>query len=158
MPVAVAGQVITAGDWNAHLSREHGNRGWGNTTRNGKCRASTMKRWSLFSIDMSRIGQRSKYTFHKSRGQTSYIDHIKASASLKEGILTCKVMEDEVANTSDHLAIQLTMSCPGEIATSGTSRNTGDKTMPIAWNKLCLREIETHYRDELEKHVCEYKS
>ncbi len=146
------GQVVIAGDCNAHLSRDHGHRGWGNTNRNGRSLVSAMQRHALVAIDMSPLCTGPDYTYCNSRGQTSYIDHSIISASLTESVRTCAVLADEVANTSDHLAIHITM----DLQCSETTPKRSCATKHVQWHKLTEAEIRTKYTHVLEDLVQQF--
>ncbi len=145
------GQVLLAGDWNAHFSADHGQRGWGTTSRNAKFVLPAMQRCSLVSVDMSPMCNGPTHTYCNSLGHSSYIDHCIVSASLVPNVKVCSILPDEVSNTSDHLPLYISLEFPG----FEPEPTNGNVQRHIMWHKLSGDQI-ANYSMALELLVIQY--
>ena len=103
-------EVIIMGDYNCHFGEEIGKRFWGTTTPNAKQFYKMLKRNSMCVVDKdNEICYGPKYSFHVDGVGETYIDHIAVSLTLLDSIQECCVLEDCLQNTSDHLALYLSI-------------------------------------------------
>jgi len=134
------GQVLLIGDWNAHFGVEVGPRAWGTSTRNGKHVQRAMHRHALVPIDLSNLCSGPVHTFCNSQGHSSYIDHCILSASMAPSIKECRVLEDELANTSDHLTLHVII----QNIELDRSRLNMSNTGHIMWHKLTKQQLDQY--------------
>ena len=146
--------VIALGDWNAHFGPEAGPRGHGASTRNAKAVVYMMQRNPLVCADLLDIGQGPIHTYCSTTGNTSYIDHCIVSKSLITRLKQCVVLNDTVANTSDHLPLHTEWVVKSDEPTSTQQQSpTGTH---VAWHKYSQQWITEHYTTTLESLVQQY--
>ncbi len=139
------GNVLIIGDFNSHFGEEFGNRFWGKTSKHAEQIAKMNERQGLTIVDgSSKICTGPEYTFYVDGIGCSYIDHCIISTSLLEYVENCKVINDSVINTSDHLAISVTICIK-----SLPERHMCKTSHKIAWNKLENDEIYMLYTKPL---------
>jgi len=138
------GSVIIMGDFNCHFGPAHGPRAWGTTTPNAGKLYSVSCRQELSIVDLNDKCTGPNYTFNVSKVGMSYIDHCMVSNYIMDKIVSCEVIDDDVMNTSDHLAlkIKVDMSMP---------HVTQHKSTPkVMWGKVSPDEIVKLYTKQLE--------
>ena len=144
------GEVFIVGDMNCHFGEQHGNRFSGNSTRNAKLLHTMIDGSGLEVIDGDgELCSGPSYTFHVEGIGQSYIDHCITSESVKMHTQACKVLSDEIMNTSDHLAISAKLNIYGK----QIKQLPQIKTSSVAWNKLNAEQIKVRYTDELTKRL-----
>ncbi len=148
------GDTVLIGDWNIHLGPEFGPRGWGKTSRNGRCVSSLLERHPLMAIDLTETCEGPIYTFCNSTGTTTYIDHCFVSLSILNQINTCQILDDEVQNTSDHLAMAVTIELkePVRIPSCETPKQQ------VVWHKLSAEQITEQYTETLDALTVQYQA
>ena len=143
------GEVIIIGDMNAHFGSEYGDRFWGNTSANAKSLANMTEQLSMTIIDSeSNRCQGPNYSFYVDGVGCSYIDHCIVSKRLIPHITSCKMISEELHNTSDHLPIAIHVNVSS--ALKQESDTTGHCAGHIAWNKIPTEIIKSQYTDKLE--------
>jgi exonuclease III len=140
------GNVVVTGDFNCHFGAECGPRGWGKTTSNANKLRLLCERRSLSIADLQSIGTGPAYSFHVDRVGTSYIDHCLVSLRLFCKILSCEVLNDHILNTSDHLALRITI----DIDLPQIRYCNKNRVAALAWNRLSDSEIHELYTVPLE--------
>jgi hypothetical protein len=76
------------------------------------------------------------------------VDHCIVSAGLTTSVADCRVLEDSVMNTSDHLAITVTLQILGDIKAQPELQHS-----KIAWHKLSDKDICEKYTKPLEQSI-----
>lgn len=143
------GDVIIMEDINAHFGKENGLRCWGRTTPNGEKFLAFAKRNYLEIVDIDQRATGQVYTFTNDHGGMSYIDHCTVSAETCDRIRSCWVFQDCVANTSDHLAVGVTVS--GKTTVSAQPHDTPPR---IKWDRLDKTYIQETYTSKVETAAC----
>ena len=138
------GDVVVMGDLNAHLGREAGPRGWGDTTRNGQVIKTLCKQHSMEVIDLTSVWVGPEYTFQNSQGHTSCIDHYLVPVYWDHVVTSGQTRED-VNNTSDHLPITMLIKLQQSI-----TRHTTVRKETVAWNKVNKQQIHELYTVPLD--------
>ena len=138
------GEILIIGDMNSHIGKEHGCRGWGKTSENGKLLINTMTKYDMIVSDLGDKGDGPNYTYSSSSGR-SYIDHCIVSRRLHHMIKKCVVQDDHICNVSDHLALSVV------IDLSYSPVSNGQKRRKVAWKKMSSEDIETLYTSPLEE-------
>ncbi len=147
-----SGDVVIMGDVNAHFGPDFGYRGWGRTSKNASCVSEMMERQGAVIWDVSVNCDGPSYTYCSSSGATSYIDHAIVSKSLSDCIRYCRVLPDELCNTSDHLAMSLELEVKVSVHTcEDPSGNTC-----TSWHKLSADRIFEQYTHPLEQTAMRY--
>ena len=100
------GEIIIIGDCNCHFGADIGNRGWGKTTKHALMLLNVIRRNALTIVDLHEIGKGPTYTFYSNRAK-SYIDHCILSDTIVMSVSECRVLDECIQNTSDHLPIQV---------------------------------------------------
>lgn len=146
---SLTGDVIVAGDFNAHFGTEEDfSRCSGKTSYNGRKLKKMMNACSLTPVDLLRFCEGPEFSFENSRGDRSYIDHILVSNHCVNDVLSCEVTED-VLNTSDHLALVCKLNLQGYLIRENAAQvNTEYK---VAWHKLSAPECEHYYTERVDQ-------
>lgn len=141
------GNVLVIGDTNCHLGHEVSERGWGETTSNGKHLLSMATRKSLRIADIDPTCSGPTDSFFRGNTGCSYIDHCLVSAGLRT---QCFILPDSPQNTSDHLAMYVVIrqilestSDPGGKAVDSDTLNSG--VGKPCWHKLGSDDINANY-------------
>ena len=142
------GEVVVIGNMNVHFASEYGGRCWGSTSPNGKRLMSCLKSHDMCVVDIGEKGSGEGYTFASTNGM-SYIDHCAVSNSLFSAVEQCNVLEDDIRNTSDHLAIKLSLNLKCLTIQSDWSHRQ------VVWHKLTPAEINDSYTQPLEIEISE---
>ena len=135
--------VIVIGDCNAHLDNSQGVRAWGKATKNGKLFSQSMARCDMKIVDTTEVATGPIYTF-TSGGGLSYIDHCAVTRDLLSFVSNCRIIEDDILNTSDHLAISVTISVPDYNPSSECVNRR-----QVAWHKHTDIELHNLYEKPL---------
>ena len=136
------GEVIVAGDFNAHLGARYGKRCTGVSTRNGNLLGAMASRLDMSITDLSPKGEGPTYTFQSECGWESYIDHCLVTEQLEPLVTNCQVNEDVVINTSDHLSVSLYLDV---VHLPIKPPNTSIGTERLAWHKVNENQIRNSY-------------
>ena len=138
------------GDFNCHFGSGNGPRAWGVTTRNAAKLIKVINRKSLYAADLESLCSGPTYTFHVSGVGTSYIDHCVVSKRLSCNIVKCAVIDDDIMNTSDHLAISVDI----KANLPNSSNISNDNMAPrVAWGKFSPAEIHDLYTAPVEREL-----
>ena len=137
------GEILIIGDTNIHLGREHGARGWGRTTVNGKKFMDVVVKHDLRVVDLHK-GTGPNFTYVSSQSNT-YIDHCIVSEELYTVVKQCRVIPDEIQNVSDHLPLTVTLNLDYLPIRSEIYRRQ------VAWHKVTPEQIERLYTQPLEE-------
>ena len=104
------GPVIIAGDFNAHLGPMWGPRANKSPNIQGVLLGEVLDRCKLHAVSLGDSVSGPDYTYLSGNSST-IVDYILADVEATSCIETCKVLEDIDQNTSDHLALSVTLSC-----------------------------------------------
>ena len=88
-------------------------------------------------------------------GHQSYIDHCVISNSLVSAVVSCDVLEENEKNTSDHLPIQIEISCSSKINNKNTNTTDASK---VKWHSFTHDQITNLYTNPMEVKVQQYIS
>ena len=143
---AADGEVVIVGDYNCHFGEEHGIRFGGQTTKDAKTLGKMIDRCSLNIIDKDSRCSGPNYTFYVEGIGMSYIDHVLATPVCSEVIKNCSIIPDSCDNSSDHLAVSLSI----EIDTMA-NKKSNNSLHKIAWHKMTKEEIEKKYTGQITK-------
>ena len=103
------GVAIIIGDFNCHFGGESGPRAWGRTTRNACKLVGVIQRQNMYVVDLEPECSGPMHTYHVDGVGTSYIDHCLVSRRLKSLYVNCRILDDCVMNTSDHLVLHVSV-------------------------------------------------
>ena len=144
--LSATGNVLLIGDTNCHFGPEHGPRGWGRTTANGRAFIDVMYKCGMVMIDLDDKTSGPTYTYCFRKGR-SYIDNCAITCDAFYAIRSCKVLADEIRNVSDHLAITAELQLSHiQAAQPNETRNT----FKFDWHKATPEEIRECYTLPLE--------
>ena len=99
------GQVLIAGDFNAHLGTLGGPRGEGEPNLHGLLVKELVDRCSLYVISQSERSEGPSYTFWSSNHQTTVDYNIIGDADIASDVTRCFTHSVAPLNTSDHLPV-----------------------------------------------------
>ena len=136
-------EVMVIGDINAHFGPEVGKRGWGKTSKSGKSFLNFARQYNMCPIDMGKTCTGPNYSFSSTRGK-SYIDHCFIT-NLMANRAECRILNDAIQNTSDHLPISVNINVRGGIECNGSSDH-----QQVAWRKATDNQITSLYTNPLE--------
>ena len=146
---SISGEVMIIGDTNCHFGFEVGNRYWGNTTKNAKALLNVIKAHGLKVLDANEdLCCGPQYTFNIDNVGKSYIDHSIASELVVLNIINCEVIEEDIANVSDHLPIIVQMKLNSVLQRN--VENAENIKSKVAWHKLSKDEIHNMYTEPLD--------
>ena len=129
------GPVIVADDFNAHLGSILGPRVVCNPYLQGVLLGYLLDRCKLHAVSLCESVSGPNYTY-KSGETCTTVDYILADIEASSCIDSCRVHSDEDLNTSDHLALSVTLSC--HIPTQFTSDPNWNK---IDWTKAAKSQV-----------------
>ena len=104
------GPVIIAGDFNAHLGPMWGPRAHKSPNIQGVLLGEVLDRCKLHAVSLGDFVSGPDYTYLSGNSST-IVDYILADVEATSCIESCKVLEGIDQNTSDHLALSVTLSC-----------------------------------------------
>ena len=104
------GPVILAGDFNAHLGPLWGQRAHENPNVQGVLLGEVLDRCKLHAVSLGEGVSGPNYTYLSGNSSTT-VDYILADVEASACIESCQVHEDSDLNSSDHLALSVTLSC-----------------------------------------------
>ena len=137
------GPVIVAGDFNAHLGSMWGPRAGGNPNLQGVLLGDLLNRCKLHAVSLSESVSGPSYTY-KSGNTVTTVDYILADIEASSCIDSCKVCSDDDLNTSDHLALSVTLSC--HIPTQFTSDPNWNR---IDWTEAAKSQALQAFQKEV---------
>jgi hypothetical protein len=141
------GEVIIMGDLNCHFGSSLGPRFSGSSTTNAKQFIKMVDRLALNIVDGdANVCAGPCYTFHVDNVGESYIDHVVVSNTIVANIANCRVLEDCIENSSDHLPITLCVNVdhlPNPLIRHSKSK--------VAWHKVCQDSIHERYTQPLQQ-------
>jgi hypothetical protein len=138
------GEVVIIGDTNCHFGTEVGPRYSGKTTYNAKQFLKMTSRNDLHIADRCAPCTGPSYTFFVEGVGESYVDHVIISSPLVALVEDCKVMEDTVDNTSDHLSISIQLQLDNL-----PCNNCITPTGGVKWSKYSTDELQDKYTNPL---------
>ena len=103
-----AGPVIIAGDFNAHLGPKWGARAHRSQNVQGVLLGEVLDRCKLHATSLGETVSGPDYTF-RSGNSSTIVNYIMADVEASSCVESCKVLEDTDLNTSDHLALSVTL-------------------------------------------------
>ena len=137
------GPVIVTGDFNAHLGSMWGPRAGGNPNLQGVLLGDLLNRCKLHAVSLSESVSGPSYTY-KSGNTVTTVDYILADIEASSCIDSCKVCSDDDLNTSDHLALSVTLSC--HIPTQFTSDPNWNR---IDWTEAAKSQALQAFQKEV---------
>ena len=140
------GDVLIMGDFNCHFGTDVGARGWGKTTRQAGHLLQVIKRHGLKIVDLDSSCEGPNFTYFSENIGKTYIDHCIGSCTLSENVSKCKILQDSIQNTSDHLAITVSIKLNATIQTECNS----SVVKSVAWHKLSQIEIVEKYTMQID--------
>lgn len=149
-----SGDVILAGDWNAHLGEGTGHRAWGKTSQNGHKLLRMVERCSLEVVDLDEKCTGPCSTFYSDTAPNvhTYIDHIITTKDIVNNTKEICVIQDVIANTSDHLPLHL----EAEFASGPIHQSLPLPKAVISWHKMSASEIRQYYTEPLDLRAEEF--
>ena len=105
------GPVCIAGDFNAHVGRNGGPRGRGNSNPQGRLLSEFVYNNDLFFTSLGIVATGPLYTYFCETSQTT-TDYAIVDAVHAPLVSTCTTLDNHPLNSSDHLPISLTLSLP----------------------------------------------
>jgi len=140
------GTVIFMGDFNADVGEQGGPRGKGSPSRNGSELAEILSELEMTSLNLSHICTGPVETFEtKNTKNKSTIDHIIVPGEIVAEVISCKVMEDDVLNMSDHKpVIAILKNKPKEWKES-------NPTEKLDWERAGDRLLVNTYKENVKR-------
>ena len=141
---------VICGEFNANVGREGGPRGQGPATRQ---RALLMKLVNEFGLTICNLGENADGPINTYVGPmgSSIIDYIMVSPEVDDSVSGCKVLEDDVLNTSDHRPIQISL----KVDHLKNERANTFSSKIRRWDKLDETSIYNRYTYPLERNTKE---
>ena len=126
---------IICGDYNGDVGHLGGRRSNRKPTKNGVTVSKFFEEFSLFPANLSQIAVGPVTTFKGGMG-SSTIDYIAVPEGLRDNLISCEVLNDDIMNTSDHYAVKakLKLHCLPQMVS-----NPGQKGR-ISWKKTGTRQ------------------
>ena len=143
---------IIIGDFNCHVGKGDNDRAWGKTCSNGAKLLTLLDSYNMTIADLDNNSIGPTYTFLKTMGDLSYIDHCVLSQRLVNDIIHCSILDDCTRNTSDHLPVSLSIKMTLALNPS-SKKHRGNN---IKWHQLTPQDIETRYTVLLEQSMYDY--
>ena len=141
------GSTFLMGDTNCHFGAAYSNRSIGITTYHAGLFGNMLDACNMRAVDLSDIRTGPNYTWMSDNGSfTSYIDHMTVSEALMPYVTACKIIEDDILNVSDHLALK----CSLKIRYTSVIANSEPKT---AWHRATASDIALLYTQPLEEKI-----
>ena len=103
------GAVIVAGDFNAHLGPMWGPRAHKSPNVQGVLLGEVLDRCKLHAVSLGEAALGPDYTYLSGNSKT-IVDYILADVEASSCIQSCEVLECSDLNTSDHLALSVSLS------------------------------------------------
>ena len=103
------GPVIIAGDFNAHLGPKWRPRAHKSPNIQGVILSEVFDRCKFHAVSLGETISGPDYTYH-SGSHSTIVDYVLADVEAPSCIESCEVLEDTNQNTSDHLALLMTIS------------------------------------------------
>ena len=139
------GSTILLGDTNCHFGLEYSIRSFGSSTAHARKLGNIIKACNMSVVDLSEKCTGPSYTWMSDNGRhVSYIDHVIVSEKLVPFVKSCKILEDDIINVSDHLPLLCTINVEYSIVKPSTVRPR------VAWHKASASDIERLYTEPLE--------
>ena len=104
------GPVFVAGDFNAHLGPMRGPRAHKSPNVQGVLLGEVLDRCKLHAASLAEAASGPNYTYLSGNSKT-IVDYILADVEASSCIESCEVLESSDLNTSDHLALSVSLSC-----------------------------------------------
>ena len=104
------GPVVIAGDFNAHLGPKWGLRAHKGPNIQDVILGEVFDRCKLHAVFLVETVTGPDYTY-RSGSHSTIVDYVLADVEASSFIESCEVVEDTNQNTSDHLALSMTISC-----------------------------------------------
>jgi hypothetical protein len=142
------GEVIIIGDINCHFGPDIGVRFTGKSTPHAKQFLKMVNRKQLCILDKDNICTGPTYSFYVEGVGESYVDHVIVSTPVAPSVIDCTMHADTIDNTSDHLALSLTIAVdklPHQHKTMKPSR--------VRWDKMTKEEIKSKYTTLLNERL-----
>ena len=141
------GSTFLMGDTNCHFGAAYSNRSIGITTYHAGLFGNMLDACNMRAVDLSDIRTGPNHTWMSDNGSfTSYIDHMTVSEALMPYVTACKIIEDDILNVSDHLALK----CSLKIRYTSVIANSEPKT---AWHRATASDIALLYTQPLEEKI-----
>ena len=136
---------IVCGDFNADVGNQGGPRGIKPPTKQG---AHLMKLVNEFGLTICNLSEKATGPTNTYEGPTgtSSIDYIMVPPELTDRIISCRVIDYTVLNTSDHLPVQITLN----VSHIKNHQKERINNRIKRWDKLGPEEIYTKYTQPLE--------
>ena len=139
---------ILCGDFNGDVGFLGGKRSNRPPTNQGGIVANLFDELSLFPVNLDIIAEGPVNTFRGGMG-SSTLDYIAIPESLRYCLNSCRVTDDVILNTSDHLAIKATLKVPiGKHNKAKIHTSTR-----ILWGKANSRGLTQVYRESIYQSV-----
>ncbi|XP_066270228.1 uncharacterized protein [Branchiostoma lanceolatum] len=142
------GSVLFVGDFNAELGQEGGQRGRGQTSRFGSELLSTMEELGLISLNLNIICEGpigTCLTYSSKQYCETTIDDILMAPSLLPEIKSCKVIDEQSANISDHNPIVVSLLIKPVVWEEGEIHLRPD------WKRMSDQETQKTYQMRLKE-------
>ena len=131
---------IIMGDFNADLGSLRGTRNTKPPSKHGRALNKCILKYSFIATNVMDCTVGAVETFESQNGSSS-IDYILVPSHLVENVVTSRIMDDELLNTSDHRAVLATVSLDVRAQCS-----EGVKVeCNLKWNKLSKAEMHDKY-------------
>ena len=136
---------VVCGDFNADIGREGGPRSNKSPTPRGKTLIKLINEFGFSAINLGNKATGPVCTYFGPTGRTT-IDYFLTPQELDDKVIKCKVLRDEVLNTSDHRPIQLELAVDKIVNRNKRGKLPGQKR----WDKLSMDEIRDKYTKILD--------
>ncbi|XP_035661758.1 uncharacterized protein LOC118406010 [Branchiostoma floridae] len=147
------GEVMIIGDFNADLGDQGGPRGKDQMSKLGKELADIMGELGLLSLNLSNLGTGPLHTFQANGDKNlSTIDHIVIPHTLAAEATSCRVLENNGDNLSDHNPVIATFN------NKPSEWKEGQCEAKLDWEKVERQVIEDTFGKSVERKLEATKS
>ena len=136
---------VLCGDFNGDVGFLGGHKSTRPPTTQGRKVANLFNELSLFPANLDLTTKGPLNTFKGGMG-SSTLDYIAVPISFKRKYTSCKVLEENILNVSDHHAVELTLCVEYGVSTS----KAGAKYHGIRWGKAKGNGTILKYRDNID--------
>ena len=137
------GELLIIGDMNCHFGKGAGPRCWGKTSNQASEFLKFIERNLMEVVDISQKCVGPCFTYQVGC-KSSYIDHIALSKPLMDSVVHCEVITDSILNTSDHLAITISVKT---VTPKEHEIKQNEENSKIAWYKLKPSDVQAYTHD-----------
>ena len=132
--------AIICGDFNGDVGFLGGLRSTRSPSRQGKRVAQFFKELSLYPANLDPLATGPINTFKGGMG-SSTLDYVAVPLSLKQDVISCRVVDNNILNTSDHFAIEVNLRIQCGVCHGYKNKIPGRILWDKAKNSECIQQF-----------------